>query len=153
MRTATLTRDPSTDEGTFGHLMLDDGWRCATVELPWRDNANRKSCIPADTYTFRMFDSPAHGPCYKADNVPGRDFIEIHSANWAGDVDKGFFSQLLGCMAPGYSTGPLETPFGTMQRAVLRSRLALEELERRLGGEPFALTIEWAQPDKEEASP
>ena len=62
---ATLTRTKTGDSGTFGNLRLDDGSLFVTGELPWRDNAPQKSCIPAGTYTCAIYQSPEHGPVYQ----------------------------------------------------------------------------------------
>lgn len=75
--------------------------------------------------------------CYHVQDVPDRDDIEIHSANYAGDVAKGLRCQLLGCIAPGLAIGQLAG-----QRAVLQSKEALMALETALNHESFMLTIE-----------
>jgi hypothetical protein len=136
MRYATLTREESTDQGTFGRLETDSGLTLRTGELPWRDNASGKSCIPPGTYTVTFRNSPKHGPCYHVENVPGRTDIEIHSANWMGDREKGFRCELLGCIAPGVTIGNLSG-----QRAVISSRMAISMLEEAMGRETFELTI------------
>jgi hypothetical protein len=142
MRTATLTRSPSTDDGTFGKLVLDDGTTFFTGELPWRDNKNGTSCIPPGpeessiVYLCKRIDSPKHGPCYQVTGVPHRDMIEIHSANYMGDSTKGKICQLLGCIALGMSIGILNG-----QMAVLRSKVAIAAFEKNLNEENFELTI------------
>lgn len=142
MRKATITRNPSTDQGTFGIMKLDDGTTFHTAELPWRGNAHGLSCIPAGTYMFKKVDSPKHGPCYMGVDIPGRNSIEIHSANYAGDVTIGFRSDLLGCIALGKEVGPLEIPGPLKQQmAVLRSKVAIAEFEANTGLEDLELTI------------
>lgn len=151
MRRVVLTRTETGDEGTFGEIVVD-GFRCVTLELPWRANAKGRSCIPAGTYVFRWrTDSPAHGACYEADvdeEAPGRTNIQIHSANLAGDVDLGYVAQLLGCIAPGQAVvtfGSNVKPAGELpQRGVAGSRGATAELENVLRHEPFELQIAWA---------
>jgi hypothetical protein len=142
MRKATLTRSPSTDQGTFGTLVLDDGTTFHSLELPWRDNARGLSCIPAGTYVFRKVDSPKHGECYQALDVPGRSEIQIHVANYAGDVTLGYRSDLMGCIALGKEVGPLEIP-GPLKRqlCVLRSGVAIKEFEANTGLKDLELTI------------
>lgn len=136
MRTVKLTRGPSTDDGTFGKFVLDDGTSFDCLELPWRDNTNRFSCIPVGTYICTWIDSPKHGPCYQVTNVPGRDMIEIHSANFAGDVTKGKICQLLGCIALGLSIGSLQG-----QMAILQSKIAIANFEQNMNQVDFELTI------------
>ena len=101
-----------------------------TLELPWRFNRPNVSCIPADTYIFKMFDSPKHGMVYEAEAVPGRTSIQIHPANWA--------KQLLGCIALGRAVGLVEGVEG-----IMGSRDAVQGLVDDLEGEPFELTIAW----------
>lgn len=136
MRKATLTRSPSTDEGTFGRLVADSGFFCFTGELPWRANATGTSCIPPGKYTCSWRYSPKHGDCYHVDGVPGRTDIEIHAANFVGDAARGLRCQLLGCIAPGTGIGQLDG-----QRAIVSSKIALLALETEFKREPFELTI------------
>ncbi len=136
MRKATLTRNPSTDYGTFGNIVTDSGFSCRTGELPWRDNKKKRSCIPAGVYVCEWDHSPAHGMCYHVRNVPGRSGILFHAANLMGDEEKGFRSELEGCIAPGLRVDEFKG-----QLALLHSRRALLELEEDLGQEPFELTI------------
>lgn len=137
MRQAILTRNETSDEGTFGTILTDSGFTCRTGELPWRENANDFSCIPAGTYLVSWRMSSKHGMCYHVENVPGRQGIEIHSANFMGDESKNFKCQLLGCIAPGLGIGPM-----CGQRAILNSRQGLSALEDDLKCEQFELTIE-----------
>lgn len=102
--TADLIRQPLNDyddEGTYSEFVAWNGWRCAMVELPWRNNEHGVSCVPEGVYTLRWSLSPREGWCYHWLDVPDRDHILTHRANLAGDVSKGFVSQLLGCSAPG----------------------------------------------------
>lgn len=106
MRTATLTRQPSIDEGTFGDWLSDSGWSCKTGELPDRDNATGVSCIPCGTYRAVWRWSQAHQRnLYHLLNVPMRSEVEIHSGNVAGDVSKGYASEVKGCILPGLALG------------------------------------------------
>jgi hypothetical protein len=136
MRQATLRRTQTSDEGTFGVIVTDTGFTCFSGELPQRENASHLSCIPAGTYSCTYRNSPKHGMCYHVENVPGRDNIEIHSANWVGDVTLGYKCQLEGCIAPGLEVNELEG-----QTAVRASKAALYELETDLNKEAFELTI------------
>ena len=136
MRNATLFRNPSTEDGTFGVILLDDHVSFSTGELPWKDNQAGVSCIPVGTYLCKWITSPRHGECYQITGVPFRDMIEIHSANFMGDTTKGKLSQLLGCVALGKSVGWLEG-----QTAVLASKQAIQEFENNLQQEDFELTI------------
>jgi hypothetical protein len=132
----TLTRCPTTDQGTFGTFVFDDGTSFVSLELPWRDNEHGDSCIPLGTYVCHWINSPKHGECYQVMSVPGRDMIEIHAANFAGDSGKGFISQLLGCIALGFSIGILNG-----QLAVLNSKGAIAAFEQKQAQQDFHLTI------------
>jgi len=135
MRTATLVRKPSTPDGTFGVLTLDDGKSWYTGELPWDNNKHGTSCIPEGTYVCRWFNSPKHGWCYQIYGVPDRDLIEIHSANFPPQ-------QLLGCIALGKSTGMMAPyPGAPEQMAVLQSKQAIAEFEEDMNAKLFQLII------------
>lgn len=133
---ATLTRAPSTNQGTFGMFVMADGTHFHSLELPWLGNANDVSCIPPGVYTCKWIESPKHGECYQVMDVPNRDFIEIHSANFGGDKSKGFISELLGCIALGTAIGILDG-----QLAVLNSKMAISIFEQKQAKQDFQLTI------------
>lgn len=136
MNTVLLRRETSTDEGTFGRVISDDSiW--ISGELPWRDNLPGKSCIPRGIYTVTWRNSLKHGMCYHVENVPERTDIEIHPANYVGDKEKKFISQLLGCIALGHSVKDLNG-----QKAVIDSRKAVTEFEQYLAYKSFELIIE-----------
>lgn len=141
MKTARLIRAPSTDQGTFGRLVLDDGQAMHTTELPWRDNARQRSCIPPGRYVCALVNSPKFGRVYGVANVPGRSHVLIHPANVAGDVTMGWDTQLHGCIAPAEQLGAIKNSAGRMQRAGLVSRPALRRLEAWAAGQPFNLEI------------
>jgi Family of unknown function (DUF5675) len=133
---AILNRVPSTDQGTFGIFTLDDNTTFYSIELPWRNNDKGLSCIPAGAYHCHWINSPKHGWCYQVMDVPNRDMIEIHSANWAGDAAQGFVSQLLGCIALGDSIGILNG-----QLCVLHSKDSIATFEQKQMQQDFVLTI------------
>lgn len=149
MRKATLTTNPSTDDGTFGKLILDDGTVYFTGENIWADNQPGVSCIlpapkaPSITYLCRWFNSPKHGWCYLITGTEGRSMCEIHSANFMGDPSKGKVDQLLGCIALGMALGRLEPVPGSevFQMAVLRSKDAIKDFDDNLNGDDLELTI------------
>lgn len=112
----TLTRQPSTPEGTFGELEDADGNHlCYTVELPWDDNIPQNSCIPIGTYIFIPHNSSAHPLTWEITNVPNRSEILIHSANWA--------YQLLGCIGVGEAIELIEGVMGVTNSVNTLQRL------------------------------
>lgn len=136
----TLTRAPTTDQGTFGAVRF--GARTLrTLELPWRDNARQRSCIPAGVYQCALVNSPRFGLVYGVRDVPGRTHILIHPANLAGDVDLGWTSQLHGCIAIAKSTGLMRNNNQRMQAAALVSRPAVADFMAWAAGLPFTLEV------------
>ncbi|PRY38459.1 hypothetical protein CLV58_109186 [Spirosoma oryzae] len=127
--------------GTNGSLT--DGMReiSKTIELPWKDNQPRISCIPEGTYPVVIYNSPKHGPSLLLKKVPGRSMIEVHSANWAmGKDGTGKTPQLLGCIAP---VTQLDTETGGRPGVGWNSGKALEKVEAltfpviKAGGQVF----------------
>jgi len=144
MRYATLDRmtDNSPDEGTAGILTTDTGVKFCTLELPWRDNVHDLSRILAGVYNCELLDSVRFGAMlYHVLNVPGRDSVEIHWGNWAGDITLHWKSNVDGCILLGLISGQLRNDNGMMQKAVIHSIVAIKEFIKEMGGEPFQLTI------------
>jgi len=136
MMKLSLFRTATGDQGTFGVITTPGGITLRTLELPWRENRPNISCVPVGVYEVRWVYSPKFRWCYQVMDVPGRTHIKMHSANYAGDVSKGYRTHLLGCIALGRYTGTLGG-----QRAVLSSRFAVSDFTRELQGKPFTLTI------------
>ena len=100
-------------EGTNGKILHQDRLMTYTIELPWKNNQARVSCIPEGRYELvkrwnRKFDRHL-----QVMDVPGREYILIHPANEA-------LHELKGCIAP----VSLITGVGKG----IRSRMALEIL-------------------------
>lgn len=73
---------------------------CYTIELPWRNNRVRESCIPEGTYQLTKRYSQKFKHHIHLEDVLDRSLILIHPANNAG-------TELLGCIAPVTTlTGP-----------------------------------------------
>ena len=81
------------DRGTNGALLLKGEQICATIELPWKNNQHRISCIPEGRYALKKRYSPKHGWHLELMEVPNRQWILIHPANNA-------VTELEGCIAP-----------------------------------------------------
>jgi len=120
-----LQRICADDEATFGALYLVQEAGAVrplavTLELPWRNNARRVSCIPAGVYKLDIFyHSPIYGVVPLVENVPGRDGILLHAGNLPEDTK--------GCIIVGSRFGLLDH-----QDAVLRSKLMFEDVQRIL---------------------
>lgn len=81
------------DKGTNGELFFNGIKICDTIELPWKDNQRRISCIPEGNYTLRKrYTVKFRWHCWVND-VPDRDGILIHAFNNALLESKG-------CIAP-----------------------------------------------------
>lgn len=135
-RRLTLTRNISSDQGTFGSL-AGPGLVLFTAELPWRGNQANVSCIPAGVYECRPYSSQKYSDVYQLLEVPYRSQILIHAGNWAGDKDKGLRSDVEGCILVGLTIGELRG-----QQAVMSSRVAMDHLRRWAGKQGFTLAIE-----------
>ena len=136
MKTVTLQRIETSDQGTFGRITIGD-LVLFSGELPWRDNANDLSCIPAGEYkcVFTYSNHFKRG-LYLVTHAEGRAGVRIHPANVMGDVTKGFRSQLLGCIALGEKLGRIGN-----QKAILVSQSALRKFQKLLNNEPFTMEI------------
>jgi hypothetical protein len=89
------------DKQTLGTGYIYKGDKCIfvfkTLELPWRDNQRRISCIPQGTYSCRKRKAAESGS-FNYDhvliqNVPNRSYILFHRVNYV--------EQLLGCVGVG----------------------------------------------------
>jgi hypothetical protein len=100
-------------EGTNGKILYQDRLMTYTIELPWKNNHARVSCIPEGRYELVKRWSLKFNRHLQVMDVPRREYILIHPANAA-------LHELKGCIAPvccitGAGKG-------------LRSRMALETL-------------------------
>ena len=100
MRQILITRIRQDDTTqTLGHLVVFDGvkkiFECNTLELPWKENKNRISCIPDGAYWCEKYSSPTpgRGTVFQFSNVKGRSNVQIHKGNYHTDI--------LGCILPG----------------------------------------------------
>lgn len=117
--------------GVNGVLLLDGTELCRTVELPWRNNQPRVSCIPEGKYRLRRRHSPRFREHFEVMNVKDRKYILFHAGNDAG-------KELRGCIAPVLQH--------TGEGKGSSSRAALERMKDRLyplldNGHHITLTI------------
>jgi len=135
MKNFTLKRLKSDDQGIFG--ILSDGiFTRYVIELPWRDNQSNLSCIPLGEYLVTPYTSRKFGNVHLLTNVLQRSFILLHTGNYAGDTTKGFLTHSHGCILLGRKCGILKN-----QKAVLLSRMAMNDFNRYIGKEKFKLSV------------
>ena len=126
-----IIRDTFTDVSTLGQLFLNGERFCDTLELPWKDNQRRISCIPEGEYKVRIRvarESASRDYVHLlVQEVPNRDYILFHRGNSAKDTR--------GCIVVGQ---------GSQQNIVHNSVLAMDLLMKEiinLGGTNINLII------------
>lgn len=103
--------------GVNGVLLLEGTELCKTIELPWKNNQPRVSCIPEGRYRLRRRHSPRFREHFEVMDVKDRKYILFHAGNDAG-------KELRGCIAPVLQhTGEGKGSF---------SKAALERMKDRL---------------------
>jgi len=129
-----LHRIEETEFHTLGELfILEDGellYKCKTLELPWRLNQKKVSCIPKGIYNVVPRQSPKYHEHFHVENVPNRDYILFHSGNFTKDT--------LGCILVGRAHVDID---GDGNRDVTSSSSTMKELNAIIK-ESFELTIQ-----------
>lgn len=121
-----LQRLTTSEQGTFGVLLVYGRPYYVTLELPWKDNKKDISCIPPGTYhATKMFSEKFQKVVFVLHDVPGRDFIEFHIGNKIKDT--------LGCVLLG-------SEYSRTDYAVVESRLAFDDFMIRMP-ETWSVTI------------
>lgn len=127
MKKLTLTRVETRHGFILGELhrnnLLSNTFLCYTLELPWKDNKRRVSCVPTGKYKCEPYSSRKYPKVTELQEVPGRDKILIHAGNFAKHTN--------GCIL----VGSHEDCMG-----VYDSRKTLAKVFREVGRE-FKLTI------------
>ncbi|WP_418264177.1 DUF5675 family protein [Flavobacterium faecale] len=80
-------------DGTNGKLECEGKLICNTIELPWKNNEKRVSCIPEGKYFIRKRYSQKFKWHLEVVAVQNRSYILFHPANNA-------LRELNGCIAP-----------------------------------------------------
>jgi len=80
-------------DGTNGTLECAGKVICHTIELPWKNNERRVSCVPEGKYFLRKRYTKKYQLHIEILNVKGRSGILFHPANNA-------LTELNGCIAP-----------------------------------------------------
>ena len=83
------------DDGvqTLGILTLPNGRVLNTLELAWKDNEKKISCIPKGNYTVVKRTSEKYGAHFHILDVPNRSYVLFHHGN--------FHTDILGCVLVG----------------------------------------------------
>ena len=80
-------------DGTNGKLECEGKFLCNTIELPWKENEKRISCMPEGEYFLRKRYSRKFDWHLELVAVENRSLILMHPANNA-------LRELNGCIAP-----------------------------------------------------
>jgi hypothetical protein len=115
-------------DGTNGNLECEGKLICKTIELPWKENQKKVSCIPEGKYLLQKRYSSKFKWHIEIMNVTNRTSILFHPANNA-------IKELNGCIAPvtkisGAGLGLLSRKAFTKLRTIVYK--ALEEKQRVL---------------------
>lgn len=136
-----IVRKPDNGIETLGDLFLKDAeltviFTSKTLEPPFKGNKHQISCIPADNYICKKIAASENIPYQHISitNVPGRDGICIHVAN--------FVKELLGCIAVGSTLFDLDkdgNPDITSSKVTFEKLMFLlpEEFELNISYESF----------------
>ena len=103
--------------GTNGTLSFNGKEICKTIELPWKDNQRRISCVTEGIYKVRKRFSAKFKWHLEVISVKNRDLILFHPANDA-------LKELNGCIAPVSEL--------TGEGKGIRSRIAFERLKETI---------------------
>lgn len=130
-----LKRIYKCDKQVLGIMTLFDDlsfpyYEVRTLELPDKENQKEISCIPCGEYEVVKRYSEKYKDHFHILNVPNRDYILIHNAN--------FVRQLKGCIAVGFSHSDID---GDGLRDVTESKKTLKALNKQLP-DKFNLIIE-----------
>jgi hypothetical protein len=92
MSCASLIRYNKGDKQTLG-MFIYGNFECDTLELSWKNNEQRTSCIPEGKYKVSRRYSGKYGWHFILHNVKDRGFILIHIGN--------YYTQTNGCILVG----------------------------------------------------
>ena len=102
MEQVFLNRFQQDQKQTLGELLFKGQEVAKTLELSWKGNKNRISCIPTGVYKVVRRTSDKYGEHFHVLDVPQRDYILMHHGNYAGSINpKTGKSDILGCILPG----------------------------------------------------
>ena len=84
---ALLIRLKEKGDLTYSKLVLEDGSSYDTIELLWKNNMPRVSCIPDGEYSFKTdYSNNKQRQVIELEGVPNRSQIQLHVATKASDI-------------------------------------------------------------------
>ncbi len=102
----------------------------STLELPWKDNARRISCIPVGEYKVTKRWSEKYKNHFLVNDVPNRSYILLHGGNYNRHT--------LGCILCGKEHKDIN---GDGERDITSSKPTMKKLNEILADE-FTMVIE-----------
>lgn len=132
-----------TDIATIGKMYMPSGNVFDTMELAWKDNIQRISCIPEGIYTLhkrvsgivQRTSKRKYDMGWEVTKVDGRTFIMIHIGNTPSNFE--------GCIGIGYGLGIVNNEWAIMNSSKAFDDFMLEmesnpewllDISTRLGG-------------------
>lgn len=110
-------------------------FQCCILELPWKDNERKISCIPEGIYPVVERRTDKFKRHYHIHNVPDRSFILQHPGN--------FTAQIEGCQLPGERFQHLNKD---VIPDIIQTRSTLDRMLRALGKEYTLYITSFSQP-------
>lgn len=136
MKRALLVRLHSLPDRTLGNLYIFNGLaklgQFTTLELPWRDNEVKRSCIPEGDYrlSLRVATPKFPYPHLWVHDTEPRQAILMHRGNFPKDTE--------GCILVGMGFGSAD---GDGLPDVLASTVAMNQLVQLIPEEPIPFTV------------
>lgn len=93
METVYINRFQTDSKQTLGEMIYNSKIIAKTLELAWRNNEQRISCIPTGVYRVVRRWTAKYGNHFWLQNVPHRSMILVHYGN--------FHFNVLGCILVG----------------------------------------------------
>jgi hypothetical protein len=116
--------------GINGEILHNNVRVCYSIELPWKDNQHRISCIPEGRYELTKRYNQRFGWHLLVNNVVNRNYILIHAYNDALKESKGCIAPVSICTGEGK---------GNNARLSLKKLLAIVYPELEKGNKVFLI--------------
>lgn len=136
------------ENGTNGELFIKGKKIGNTIELPWKNNTRRVSCIPEGSYKLRKRYTTMFGLHCLVEDVEGRDGILIHAFNDALRESKGCIAPVTRIDGPGRGSESrfalhnlmhlLEPAFRRLETILLTIKKQEHELDSKQGSTAHA---------------